>query len=174
MHVKADFWQTMWSIVKLHDAQLGDRELAQTLHRWLAIQAGKMSSAHLIRNLLPAYLEEGLPISGTYLDTLISNCGRSSNLPYAWVKAATCTNKPSRPRMTSMCRFAALNDTHQSSCNCPVYIAADRVCRTLKNLEAMQDSQNEDCQSVGASEGHGRAWHCSKDKYCELNHQLLR
>lgn len=76
----------MWELIGLHKALVPHLGLGQILHRWLAHQVGRFSSAHPVRQLLPAYLDDGHPICGTYLDTLISNCGRSRNIPYAWVR----------------------------------------------------------------------------------------
>ena len=47
--------------------------------------AGTKSSGHLIRELLPAYLDHGLCLSGTYLEAIIGRSGLSGNIPYAWV-----------------------------------------------------------------------------------------
>ena len=83
--VRCNSCKAMWDLIGIHQRHTPHLNIAEALHRQFAITAGKMSSAHLIRDLLPAYLDDGLCLSGTYLDTLISRSTQSGNIPYAWV-----------------------------------------------------------------------------------------
>lgn len=82
--------EVIWDLISIHQNYRQKLNIAEVLHSYLATSVGKLSSAHFIRDLLPAYLDDGLVLSGTYLETLISRSSQSGNFPYAWVGSITC------------------------------------------------------------------------------------
>ena len=62
----------------------------------------------MLRDLVPAYLDDGLCLSGTYLETIISRSHQSQNIPYAWVQICHTVIK------TQICYHAGLQGSLRS------------------------------------------------------------
>lgn len=82
--------QELWHLVK-RSSELG-LPPSIDLFKKLAFACGRHSNFYLLRGVLPAYLEAGLPLSRAIISSVISACGRDRKFDYAWVSTSSPPN----------------------------------------------------------------------------------
>ena len=76
--------QGIWSLIK-RSQELG-LQLTVSIFRQLASACGNKSSFYALREVLPAHLEAGLPLGRGIINSIISACGKTRRIEYAWVR----------------------------------------------------------------------------------------
>jgi hypothetical protein len=79
----------MWRLIRVNN-NLG-LPPSIVLYKRLAVAMGKTTGLYDLRQILPAYLLDGLPLCRSILDTIIGACGRSQSFEFAWV-SLLCVN----------------------------------------------------------------------------------